>query len=651
VSTKELLACMIAGVTVFLHGCGEEFPLSSSEPGLGRPVYTESREPCDSFDPYRNLYFGDLHAHTSLSHETWLLDIRSTPRDAYRFARGEPLSLPPLNEDGQGTRWIQIDRPLDFAAVTDHGEFLGEVKACTSEGEPGYDSLPCAIYRDENLLSEIVMAFPTATADPRRSEEICGQAGSNCLAPAKAVWRQVVEEAEEAYDRSSTCSFTTFAAYEYTGMPAAANFHRNVIFRNASVPDLPVSYFEEPMAEGLWAALKRECLEDLPGCDVLAIPHNSNESNGNKFDLDPWKGAEEPDRIRERAAVRAATEPVVEIFQNKGDSECMNGLAGVPGESDPLCGFEKLHKPPFADCGEEAGFGGVVGVGCVSRLDFVRNVLLAGLEIEERLGVNPYKLGIAASTDTHNAAPGLVTEDGYPGQWGIRESTPEQRLGSGGITHQGVVTNPGGLTAVWAVENSRDAIFEALRRRETYGTSGPRIRVRFFAGWDFPESLCEDPGADRIGYRRGAPMGGDLPPKPAGAAKPTLYVCAEADPLGAPLQRIQIIKGWIDSIGGPMLRVFDVAGDPANGATVDLETCQTLGAGFSRLCTVWTDAGFHPGERAFYYARVLQNPTCRWSTHECNRLAPEERPPACQDPDVPKVIQERAWTSPVWYRP
>lgn len=648
---KRLLrAGNTVGWLAFFFGCGDPAKLTLEEPAAERLVYTEEREPCDAFHPYRNLYFGDLHGHTALSHETWLLDIRATPRDAYRFARGEPIRLPPLGEDGQGTRRLRIDRPLDFAAVTDHGEFLGEVKACTTEGETGYDSLPCAIYRGGNVLSEIVMAFPTATPDPRRSEEICGPAGSNCLDQAKEVWRQVVEEAEEAYDRTSACSFTTFAAYEYTGMPAARNFHRNVIFRNAQVPDLPLSFFEEPTPEGLWRALERECVEGLEDCDVLAIPHNSNESNGNKFALDPWQGVD-PAQVGDLAALRAAMEPLVEIFQNKGDSECMNGLVGVPEEPDPLCDFEKLHAPPFADCGDEAGFGGVVGVGCVSRLDFVRNVLLAGLEIEERIGRNPYKLGIVASTDTHNAAPGSVAEDPYAGQWGIRESTPEQRLGRGGITHQGIVTNPGGLTAVWALENSRDAIFEALRRRETYGTSGPRIRVRLFAGWRIPETLCDDPQPERIGYRNGVLMGGDLPPSPEGSDKPSFYVHAEADPLGAPLQRIEIIKGWIDAKGEPKLRVFEVAGDSAGGGDVDPETCETSGEGSSSLCTVWTDEEFQAGQRAFYYARVVENPTCRWSTYECNRLSPEERPPTCQDPNVPKTIQERAWTSPVWYRP
>lgn len=648
---KRLLgAGRAVGWALLLFGCGDPAALLLDGSVEGRPVYTEEREPCDAFHPYRNLYFGDLHAHTALSHETWLLDIRATPRDAYRFARGETIFLPPLDEAGQGTRRIQIDRPLDFASVTDHGEFLGEVKTCTTEGEPGYDSLSCAIYRSRNLLSEIVMAFPTATPDPRRSEEICGPAGSNCLDGAREVWRQVVEEAEEAYDRTSACSFTTFAAYEYTGMPAAANFHRNVIFRNAKVPDLPVSYFEEPTPEGLWTALKRECLEGLEGCDVLAIPHNPNESNGNKFALDPWDGIA-PAQERELAAFRAAMEPSVEIFQNKGDSECMNGLAGVPGGTDPLCDFEKLHAPPFADCGDKAGFGGVVGFGCVSRLDFVRNVLLAGLEIEGRTGVNPYKLGVLATTDTHNSAPGSVAEASYLGQWGARESTPQQRLGRGGMTHQGIVTNPGGLTAVWATENSRDAIFEAIRRRETYGTSGPRIRVRLFAGWRIPETLCDDPQPEQIGYRNGVPMGGDLPPRPEGSDKLSFYVHAEADPLGAPLQRIQIIKGWIDAKGEPKLRVFEVAGNPANGANVDPETCQTSGGGSSSLCTVWTDEEFQASLRAFYYARVVENPTCRWSTYECNRLSPEERPPTCQDPTVPKAVQERAWTSPVWYRP
>ncbi len=648
---------LILWMTVPLTGCNDGDGDGPAGPAGTRPVYTEEREPCADFDPLRNLYFGDLHVHTALSHEVWTLDVRATPLDAYRFARGEPIALPPLDESGAGTRIHRLQRPLDFASVTDHGEFLAEVEACVTEGSAVYESATCRIYRRGGLLSEIVMALPTFLPAPERSPAICGPGGVDCRALADSVWQGVVEAAEDAYDRTPSCSFSTFPAYEWTGIPGASNLHRNVVFRNARVPSLPASYLEQPAAEKLWAELERSCLDTLEGCDAIGIPHNSNESNGNKF-FPRYPGAGTVEEEREQALLRARMEPLVEIFQNKGESECMNGLSGVYGPPDDLCDFEKIHEPPFDDCEDGTGFGGQIGLGCVSRLDYVRYVLLEGLREAERLGVNPYKLGIVAGTDTHNGTPGAVAEDRYPGHRGVKEAAPEERLGPGGVHPHGVAANPGGLTAVWAVENSRDGIFEALRRRETYATSGPRISVRFFGGWDYAEETCHDrDGAEfaRTGYRKGVPMGGDLPPRPEGAGAPQFLVLAARDPgspgsgPGAPLQRIQIIKGWIGAEGRPMHRVYEVAGDPGNGADVDPDTCERTGTGFDRLCTVWTDPGFRADQRAFYYARVVENPSCRWNAYECVRLPEGERPESCSDPSVDKVIQERAWTSPVWY--
>jgi hypothetical protein len=657
---RDRFALLIALCTVaFFLGCDGSDDHSSIAPGDARPVYTEDREPCTNFNPLRNLYFGDLHIHTALSHETWTLDVRAQPVDAYRFARGETIRLPPLDANGVGTRTHQLRRPLDFAAVTDHAEFLAEVEACVTEGSAVYNSLPCLIYRLGGLMSEIVMALPTFLWNPQHSPLFCGPGGVDCQALAESVWQGIRQAAEDTYDRTSTCSFSAFIAYEWTGIPGASNIHRNVMFRNANVPNLPASYIEEPSPQGLWAELKRSCLDSSERCDVIGIPHNSNESNGNKF-FPRYPGADSIEEEREQALQRARMEPLVEIVQNKGESECMNGLSGVYGLPDELCDFEKIRKPPFEDCGDGTGYWGQLGLGCVSRLDYVRNVLLEGLREEERLGVNPYKLGIVAGTDTHSATPGAVAEDRYVGHRGIKETTPEERLGPGGLHPHGVVANPGGLTAVWAVENSRDGIFEALRRRETYATSGPRITVRFFGGWDLPEAMCDDrysPDFATTAYQKGVPMGGDLAPQPAGSGAPRFVVLAMKDPLGpgssqaTPLQRIQIIKGWINAEKQPMHKVFEIAGDPNNGADVNLQTCERTGTGFDSLCTVWTDPEFHPAERAFYYARVVENPSCRWNTYECIRLPEGERPESCSDPDVDKVIQERAWTSPIWYTP
>ena len=268
--------------------------------------------------------------------------------------------------------------------------------------------------------------------------------------------------------------------------------------------------------------------------------------------------------------------------------------------------------------------------------------------------MNPYEMGVIASTDTHNATPGYVNDAEYLGNWGNSEDEATERLGTGTLTPGGVLFNPGGIAGVWSVENSRDALFEAMRRRETFGTSGPRIAVRLFGGWGYDGALCDDPNWLQVGYDQGVPMGGVLPERTSDA--PRFAVYAAADPgvqelPGTPLQRIQIIKGWIDADGTEREAVYEVAGDPDNGASVDPGTCETSGDGFDTLCTVWTDPDFDPAVAAWYYARVLENPTCRWSGWECSRLDPAARPPTCDDPSRVHVQQERAWTSPVWYYP
>ncbi len=653
---RQDIFLLVTWACAVLSGCARD-SLSdvSSQPDLDW-VYSEEREPCASFNPLRNLYFGDLHFHTTLSHDAWLYGVLATPEDAYAFARGEPIGLEPYDEEGGPTRELRIDRPLDFAALTEHSEFLAETRACLLPGSKAYDSATCTIYRAMNFLSTITISNALFFPTPVRSADICGQGRADCPEWTKEVWQEIREAAEAAYDRTADCSFTSFVGYEYTGTTLGSNLHRNVIFRNGQVPDLPLSYFEAPTPEKLWRGLESTCRNGIEGCGALAVPHNSNESNGNKF-FSSYPGAGSIEEEQEAAALRARSEPLVEIFQNKGDSECMNGFSDLPGGPDELCNFEKLFDPPFDDCGDGTGLGGAMEFGCTSRFDYVRNVLLAGLEEEERLGVNPYKLGFVGGTDTHNATPGAVVEDRFAGHLGNEEDTPEKRLGpAADLGHSKVRMNPGGLTAVWAEENSRDAIFDAFRRRETYATSGPRIVVRFFGGWELSDGICMDEDFAATGYAGGVPMGSDLPERPGDEGSPGFAVLALKDPgfggqAGVPLQRIQIVKGWISGDHRPMLKIFEVAGDPDNGAAVDLDTCMTSGQGFDRLCAVWVDPEFRPEERAFYYVRVVENPSCRWSTYECNRLPAGQRPENCVDSDVRAAIQERAWSSPIWYRP
>jgi hypothetical protein len=341
-------------------------------------------------------------------------------------------------------------------------------------------------------------------------------------------------------------------------------------------------------------------------------------------------------------------EPVAEVFQHKGDSECRNGFPGI--EDDPACVFEKLRYPEDVVCRDEMpGAGGMRLTGCVHRLDFVRNALLTGMAEGLRMGVNPYTLGFIGSTDTHNGTPGHVASAGFPGHVGIVDGHPEGRLGQGNATHDGIINNPGGLAGVWALENSRDAIFEAIRRRETFATSGPRMTPRLFGGWGFGEGLCDDPERIRRGYAEGVPMGAQLG-SPTSEA-PRFLVETERDSERMGLQRLQIVKGWVGDDGQLQYRVYDVAGDAQTGADYDPTGCGAQTAGFDHLCSVWVDPEFEPQRPAFYYARTLAVPVCRWSALECARLPAADQPEGCRDNEIPKTVQHRAWASPIWYAP
>lgn len=618
------------------------------------------REPCADNSALRNVYFGDLHVHTSWSFDAYLNEVRVDPYDAYRFAKGESVVLPPLAGASEGTS-VQIDRPLDFAAVTDHAEFIAEVTACTENDSGIYETDFCREFRT-SMDAQVLVAFGLRlnTETPSRFAEICEEAGASdgldCLARASEVWARNQEAAEMAYDRSASCEFTSFVGYEWSGAVGLSNLHRNVIFRSARVPSIPASHFEAPRAYELWDALEDDCIDGMPGCDALTIPHNSNWSNGKLFLAEYREDMSEADA----AAQRARLEPLMEIYQHKGDSECANGVSGILGDPDEFCDFEKLRLD-FEDCGDGTGTQGMVNRGCVSRRDFLRGALLAGMQERERIGVNPFAYGVMASTDTHNGTPGEVRERGYLGHFGTRELDAQARLT--GAIPAGPLNSPGGLIAVWAPENSREALFDAMRAKETYGTSGPRMAVRFFGGWDFDDDLCDDPQMIETGYARGVPMGGRLDARAdQGPPGPMFVVDALRDPgtaelAGTPLQRVQIIKGWLDSTGQRHVEVVDVAGGD-NQASVDPQTCEpTLPADqtpHDRLCAVWRDPNFDPTQRAYYYVRVLENPTCRWSTRDCNALAADpgaELPAACTNGAHATAVQERAWTSPIWVEP
>jgi hypothetical protein len=617
---------------------------------------TETRADCASYNALRTPFFGDLHVHTSFSGDAVFVRVRSTPRDAYMFAKGQQVGLPPYDASDNPTRFAQLHRPLDFTAVTDHAEWLGEIRTCLNSGLPGYDDSNCQALRTEissppaginQPLPAIVVAFQLTiqAADPMRLS-MCGTNDVNCLTQAALVWQDELDAAEEFYDRTSACSFTTFPGYEWTNNLGGYNLHRNVIFRNADVPSLPTSYYDESNLEDLFTALESGCFGNGQ-CDFMTIPHNSNVSGGQMFSPTNSDGSAMTKADAER---RASHEKVVEMFQNKGNSEC--DPTGSP--NDEFCGFEQLQRAQL--------FGNTVANISLPAQSFVRRALRVGIQQHDLIGANPFELGMIGSSDTHNGTPGATVETDYgtQGHLGVRDATPQNILSR--VAPGGIVTNGGGLAVVWAEENSRDAIFSAIRRRETYSTSGTRPIVRFFGGR--PELAgCDDPNFVQEGYSRGVPMGGEIGPV-LGRHSPRFAVMATQDPGGngepsTPLQRVQIVKGWVDETHQTHEQVFDVAGDTHGDASVDPSTCATSGPGSATLCTTWTDPSFRPDERAFYYARVLENPVCRWSTRLCNSLGVDCSNPGsvpsqyaeCCSGLVDKTIQERAWTSPIYYQP
>lgn len=628
--------------------CASLPPLGMAQDDDAGPIltrqYSETREPCNSHDPLMQPFFGDFHVHTRYSLDASTQGTRTTPDQAYRFAQGEKIGIQPWEEGGNSLRSLQLDRPLDFAMVSDHAELIGEVNMCNSPEVEGYSSWQCLVYRHWPRGAFYLFNFTASMQATHMGQ--CGDNGQACLDASLKPWTEMQQAAQDHYDRSDECSFTAFIGYEWTGMASdsGGNLHRNVVFRNAQVPRLPASFIDGPAASQLWAALDEDCNGQGEGCDSLIIPHNSNLSAGYMFSgLDD---AGQP-MSAEYAATRARYEPLTEIMQHKGASECFF-QAGIT--TDELCAFEQLPKDNIAGYPEDPK----------PDTGFVRKVLLDGMTLEQSLGVNPYQFGVIASTDTHLGTPGAADEDRFLGHGGAGVSAKDEI--PPGLPDK-LEYNPGGLAVIWAPENTRDALFDSMRRKETYGTSGPRIVSRLFAGWGYPEDLCESSNMVQQAYAGGVPMGSELT-APGSSAVPSFAVFASKDTgtpssPGTPLQRVQIIKGWIDESGEQREQVIDVAGDANNGASVDISTCRTSGPGQANLCTVWKDENFKPSESSYYYSRVIENPTCRWSQRICAANAVDCSHPktigdgleGCCAAEHRPVVQERAWSSPIWYKP
>jgi hypothetical protein len=606
-------------------------------------------------NPERDVYFGDLHVHTTFSFDAFAFGTTATPADAYQYARGEPLLHP-------GGFVMQLRQPLDFYAVTDHALFLGLAKEAADPATP-FGSLEVSqplhnlnAPDNKGLLSlgRRLRTFGTFVPDVLRGV-VSGDVDTAVTTDiTRRAWLEIIEAAERANDPGR---FTTFVAYEYTSSSDdRGNLHRNVVFRDGDqLPAVPFSRFHSQNPEGLW-----DWMDGLRerGIESLAIPHNSNGSNGQMFKLVDWAGDPLDD---EYARQRLRNEPLVEITQVKGTSETHPALS----TTDEWAGFEIM---PFRVAtslpSEPAG-------------SYVRDALKRGLRLEESGSLNPYQFGFIGSSDTHTGATS-DDEANFFSKLGILDATADRRGSVPLPAWQSLalqVLQPGlraevdgvayiesptptfgasGLAAVWAEENTRDSIYRAFRRRETFATSGPRIRLRFFAGFDLDEEALE--GQDPVGYayRTGVPMGGALQ---AEEEAPRFLAWAARDPLSAPLDRLQVIKGWAEG-GETFEEVHDVACGggaapdsvtrrcPETSGRVDLGDCSiSADAGSAQLKASWQDPDFDPTVRAFYYARVLENPTCRWSTWDAIRNGAPPRP------DLAETIQERAWSSPIWVAP
>lgn len=598
---------------------------------------------CVDRNPLRNLYVGDLHIHTAFSLDAATQDTRARPADAYRFARGEAIGVQPYDANGVAQRSQQLARPLDFAAVTDHSELLGEVELCRTPGSVNYGTWQCMLYRQWPRGAYYLFNWVASKAQRLGN---CGEEGAVCREAAIGPWSEIREAAAAA---NTPCRFSSFLAYEWTGAEGTGNnLHRNVVFRGQAAPRLPISFVDSGSPERLWSMLWEACAKIGPGCDWLAIPHNANLSGGKMFGTARSDG--QPLR-REDAERRARAEPLFEIMQHKGASECVPaaGEAGIP--QDEACEFEQLPYDSFA--GQLRSWEARPGT---HTTGYYRDVLRMGLGIGRDIGADPYRMGVIGSTDTHLGIAGATQEDRFLGHGGAGQ--PARDGVPAGIP-DALEFGPGGLAMVWAEQNTRDAIFDALRRRETYATSGNRPQLRFFGGFGYPADVCSDPELVAKGYAGGVPMGGELQSSPDPARRPVFVAAATRDALaGEALAEIQIVKGWIDADGRVGERVLGIAG-AVKQSELDTATCETSPGGAAALCGRWEDSDWKPGDTAWYYARVLENRSCRWSQRLC--VAAQVN---CDDPDtIPegygaccsaahrKVAQERAWSSPIWVRP
>lgn len=585
---------------------------------LATPVQADAPE-------RRQALFGDVHVHTKYSFDAYIFGIRATPDDAYRYARGEPI------RHMAGYDIKLKGGSLDFYAVTDHAEYLGVLQAMEDKNNP-MSAIEYAADMFSTIREKISAAFGRVFNSMHSAKKIPEMYNEDIM---RSTWEEIGAATERYYQPGK---FTTFRGYEYTSGPGDQNLHRIVLFRGANVPRLPFNTFDSQNPEDLWAWLDRLRGQGIEG---LAIPHNSNVSNGRMFEMTTYSGGP---ITAEYARTRMRNEPIVEMTQVKGTSDTHPLLS----PNDEWSDFEIYDT--------------LLGTDRKGQVDgsYVRQALQRGLTLEKQLGVNPYKFGLIGSSDTHNGG-GPIDEDRYFGKTGALDGTPEGRRAfvvPGEETYTGSVATPfyewsaAGLAGVWAEQNNREDIYDAFRRKETFATSGTRIKLRLFAGHDYAADIFGRDDFAKLAYAGGVPMGGDL--ANTGKASPTFLAQALKDPDSAGLERLQLIRGWVDATGKLREQVYDIAcasgtPDPKTHrcstpkSDIDTSTCVVpTGYGATQLQAAWRDPDYDPKRRAFYYLRVIERPTCRWSTWETNRLGKKVRP------GLPLTIQERGWSSPIW---
>ncbi len=607
---------------------------AASAPASAQPVAAPAADAAPQPNPERNAYYGETHLHTSWSVDAWVMGNRLTgPADAYKYAQGETIKHP-MGFD------IKIETPMDFMGVTDHSEYVGVTREANTPG---------------SYVSKLPEAQPMIMKDPNSKEEqnrvFTYLLKLNSGAPVKAlmdpkitssVWKENVKIADEA---NKPGKFTAFCSYEWTSMPGGRNLHRNVFFRACEkVPDYPFSSLESNHPTDLWNWMDAQ---RKAGNELLAISHNANLSSGWMYPVDIDNTTGRPIDAA-WAEARMRNERLIEIKQGKGQSETHPLLS----PNDEFASYELFQTI----------LGLPADVGRVDHItgSYARQALKDGLAMQDVRGYNPYKFGFGAAADTHNSASSY-RHDNFFGMHADADGSVERRFAGVliGGTMDVRLENPSGLTGVWAEENTRASIWDAMYRKETFGVSGPHIKLRFFGGWGYTKDVADARDWVKQSYAGGVPMGADLPAMPAGGkgTAPSFVVWAAKDPSSAHLDRIQVVKGWTQN-GQSFEKIYDVAwsGDrkrdkwthrvPAIQSTVDLDKATyTNSLGAAELKTVWTDPDFDASQHAFYYARVIEIPTPRWTLIQAVKSG---LPP----PDiVPLTGQERAWSSPIWYAP